>query len=444
MLIDERFAWVGFQYALRFREDNRNVPSSANKIKLGELLIDAGIITSGDLTEAIQVSRRLGVPIGQALLVSRCVTDSVLEAALEAQPLVKDGTISRSAAVDALRKSVEAGSPLRDMLNLQDGAGNEDHHQTSKRLAELLLDSDIVNQDQVDQALMTSFSSGMPLGSALVLEGVLSPSLFPSILRIQRNIREGKVGREEGISELRSTFLHWIKAEESLARDTEMEDSAEIYSQEEIDEAIHSFVAPEYAHQQPPEYSHQQMLPPPPPPPPPPSIPITIPPPPPPHVPALAQEQAPVAPPVPTAPREPVIIQQPTRSQHDQPRLFDLLKEAGSLDQSELQDAFNKVLEDPIASGKLFVLLGLTDEKVVKTALRKHSLIEKHEISDHEAVDAIREYEAKNDSEATGELRAKRQYSKEWRKSTATKVLGGIAVGAAVAGISSLFKKPKR
>lgn len=388
------------------------MPSSANKIKLGELLIDAGIITSGDLTEAIQVSRRLGVPIGQALLVSRCVTDNVLEAALEAQPLVKDGTITRVAAVDALRKSFEAGVPLRDVLEINDGGG-EDNQQTSKRLAELLLDSEIVNQDQVDQALMTSFSSGMPLGSALVLEGVLSPSLFPSILRIQRNIREGKVGREEGISELRSTFLHWIKAEESLARQAEMEDSAEVYSQEEIEEAMHSFVAPEYVQNEP--------LPPAPP--------------------ALH--------PAPAQPRDKVVIHEPDAS-HETPRLFDLLKDAGAIKQSDLQTAFNKILDDPVASAKLFVMLGLADEKVVKTALRNHSKLEKHLLTDEEAVDAIKVVEvhengaSEGDYEDDDDARERREYVRARRKSTATKVLGGIAVGAAVAGISSLFKKSKR
>ncbi len=385
------------------------MPSSANKIKLGELLIDAGIITSGDLTEAIQVSRRLGVPIGQALLVSRCVTDHVLEAALEAQPLVKDGTITRSAAVEALRKSFEAGVPLRDVLEINDGGG-EDNQQTSKRLAELLLDSEIVNQDQVDQALMTSFSSGMPLGSALVLEGVLSPSLFPSILRIQRNIREGKVGREEGINELRSTFLHWIKAEESLARAAEMEDSAEVYSQEEIEEAMQSFVAPEYVQSD------------------------TIPP--------SVAAAAITPPPEPVSAREKVILHEPDAS-HETPRLFDLLKDAGAIRQSDLQTAFNKILDDPIASGKLFILLGLADETVVKSALRKHKLSDENGLNTISKVE-IHENGAAEADEDDDDEQERREYARARRKSTATKVLGGIAVGAAVAGISSLFKKSKR
>ncbi|MDZ4832372.1 MAG: hypothetical protein SGJ27_01090 [Candidatus Melainabacteria bacterium] len=400
------------------------MPSSANKIKLGELLIDAGIITSGDLTEAIQVSRRLGVPIGQALLVSRCVTDNVLEAALEAQPLVKDGTITRQAAVDALRKSYEEGSPLRDFLEFHEGT-SEDSQQTSKRLAELLLDSEIVTQDQVDQALMTSFSSGMPLGSALVLEGVLSPSLFPSILRIQRNIREGKVGRQEGISELRSTFLHWIKAEESLARQHEIEGSGEVYSQAEIEEAIHSFVAPEYA-----EHASNII---------PPSSPAPA---------AAPQVQPPQPAPRPVQPpRDPVVIEQPAPVASNEPaRLFDVLKDSGNIKPSDLQSAFEKILDDPIASGKLFILLGLTDENVVKNALKSQPHLSKYARKD-DAINSISAKAGENGSneedDENEEAKAQREFARARRKAISTKVLGGIAVGAAVAGLSSLFR-PKR
>jgi hypothetical protein len=399
------------------------VPSSANKIKLGELLIDAGVITSGDLTEAIQVSRRLGVPIGQALLVSRCVTDNVLEASLEAQTLIKAGTVPRSAAVDALRRSSEDGRTLRTFLDI--GEANEDTHQTSKRLAELLLDSEIVTQDQVDQALMTSYSSGMPLGSALVLEGVLSPSLFPSILRIQRNIREGKVGREAGIDELRSTFLHWIKAEESLARAAEMEDAADVYSQEEEDEIIQAaeqsvqMGLPSFA---PPMYTQPTFTAP---------------------AQALRQPDAEEAP----AKREHESFGL-QESQSSAPRLIDLLKDAGAINHQEVQAAFDRILEDPVASGKLLKLLGVASEEAIKTAMKSHSLIERQQLTDQQAIDAIKEVrvhheEIDDENEDSEQSAPRRARDRAWRKSTATKVLGGIAVGAAVAGISSLFKRGK-
>jgi hypothetical protein len=53
------------------------------------------------------------------------------------------------------------------------------------------------------------------LGSALVLQGILSPALFPSLQRIQKQLIEGVLTREEGIKEVQDTFVLWLKAEES-------------------------------------------------------------------------------------------------------------------------------------------------------------------------------------------------------------------------------------
>ena len=425
------------------------MPSSVNKIKLGELLIDAGVITSGDLTEAIQVSRRLGVPIGQALLVSRCVTDNVLEASLEAQALIREGTVSREDAVDALRKSAEDGRVLRTFLNI--GSSVEDNAQTSKRLAELLLDSDIVTQDQIDQALMTSYSSGMPLGSALVLEGVLSPSLFPSILRIQRNIREGRVGREEGISELRSTFLHWIKAEESLARAAEMEDADEGYGQEierefsqqsqlnsysqdsgmypaqetgALPQQSGSFAQPSFA---PPLYTQPTIT---------------------------AGERVSRPPDATPAPHpEPAKLKQPeafslqdTGAANGTPRLLDLLKSSGATNHQEVQAAFNRILDDPIASSKLLKLLGVVSDDAIKTAMKSHPLADQFEKQQREEMIEVTQIHAQHVSDAEEEQEAKPSRVPRDRavlKSTTSKVISGIVVGAAVAGISSLFKRGK-
>lgn len=432
-------------------EDQSNVPSSANKIKLGELLIDAGVITSGDLTEAIQVSRRLGVPIGQALLVSRCVTDNVLEASLEAQALIREGTVARGAAVDALRKSAEDGRALRTFLDI--GASSEDTQQTSKRLAELLLDSDIVTQEQIDQALMTSYSSGMPLGSALVLEGVLSPSLFPSILRIQRNIREGRVGREEGISELRSTFLHWIKAEESLARAAEMEDADEIYGQEveeeffqqsqpnphSLDSGMYSrqhsetsnlpqqsgaFAPPSFA---PPLYTQPTI-----------SAGEGV---------SRPPDAAPVTPQQTDAPRRQVetVNLNDNAAGNGTPRLLDILKSSGATNHQEVQAAFDRILDDPVASSKLLKLLGVASDEAIKQAIKSHPLaaqIEEQQAAQVVEIDTagVAETDELADDQSS---KTRRPRDRAVLKSTTSKVLGGIVVGAAVAGISSLFKRGK-
>ena len=59
-------------------------------VKIGELLVDAQIVSSAEMTEAVQVSKRLNVPIGRVLTMSGCVREDVLEASLQVQRLLRD------------------------------------------------------------------------------------------------------------------------------------------------------------------------------------------------------------------------------------------------------------------------------------------------------------------------------------------------------------------
>lgn len=323
------------------------------KVKLGELLVDAHVVSSADLTEAIQVSKRLGIPIGRVLLESGCVGATVLEAALEGQPLVNRGEQSREEIVKALKEVHATGSSLNKLM----GDGDQKSVRSVDRLAELLLDSEIVSQDQLDQALMTSFESGIPLGSALVFEGILSPSLFPSILQIHKNIRDGRITKEEAVNEIKSTFMHWLKAEESLARDPE------------------KMVA---------------------------------------EIPDDRSDSCP-APPAP-----------------DSRRFVDFLEQAGCFSQADLQSAYSKALDDPDTAGRVFLALGLIDLETLKRARRSYDLADRGMLARDEAVRAVNS-DASGD--CSGETRIKRYFDKAWRKKTKKRVVGGLVVGATLAGL---------
>ncbi len=75
--------------------------SNYKSVRVGELLVDAQIISSSEMTEAIQVSKRLGVPIGRVLMMSGSVRQDELAASLQVQPLIREGQIPYDAAISA-------------------------------------------------------------------------------------------------------------------------------------------------------------------------------------------------------------------------------------------------------------------------------------------------------------------------------------------------------
>lgn len=392
------------------------------KVRLGELLVDAEIVSSADLTEAIQVSRRLGVPIGRVLLSSGILSQALLEAALEAQPLVNDGTLEKSRITAALKEFHKSGKPIGAFLDIEISQKNKE--MSEDRLGELLLDSDIVTQEQIDKALQTSFDAGVPLGSALMLQGVLSPSIFPSIIRIQKAIKDGSVSRDEGIHEIKSTFMHWVKADVSLRREMFDEEGQPqlLGPHDSGNEGDENYVPPPAGkvrnNARLSEASIERIL-------------------------KKAKENE--------SRQEADEQLEPIAGNQDDslgppPKLVELLKEAGLFTQADIQRAYQRVLDDPLASCKLLLCLGIADEATLKTALRCHSLRQQGKISDSDAIFVIKASQQQDFEEqldANNDKKLQRYVDPRWRKATFTRMLGGIAVGACVAGLS-LFNKGKK
>lgn len=421
-------------------------------IKVGELLVEAQIVSSAEMTEAIQVSKRLATPIGRVLVMSGCVREDELEASLIAQKLIRSGEIALEAGVNALRRVHDRQISMSAALHNEniDAKLDED----PETFGELLVDSNIVSSEQLEKAMAQSFAEGVPLGSALVLQGVLSPNVFPSLLQIQKEISRGVTSRDEGVKEMQDTFLHWLKAEESLRRDRPHTFSDQISRQHELDEAwqaqsarhkdlsSHSFTQAEaktpapgfpgpgtraaesvepYNQEVEPQNtaSHWAQAPQGPAP-----NPVQV---------AAAAENA-------AAAQE---TQAPAVKRSDELRLVDLLKRSGIFSQTDVQKRYEAMLKDPVRSGKFFQELGLLDEDDMKVAVRAHNLMTRGLLTQDEAIFALRGERVTDFEKQITDVdntKVKRYMDKQWR-GRMSKVLGGAIVGALVAGLSMSKRK---
>jgi hypothetical protein len=68
-----------------------------------------------------------------------------------------------------------------------------------------------------------SFEAGIPLGKALVMEGILPPSLFPSVVGIYNELQSENIDQQTAIDQLQSVVVHWFKAEESMSAKGDLE-----------------------------------------------------------------------------------------------------------------------------------------------------------------------------------------------------------------------------
>ena len=188
-------------------------PDIEEHIRIGDLLTEAGIVTRGDVIEAIQISKRMKLPIGRVLVMSGVLTELLLTAALQVQEYLRDNKLTIEQSYDVLNH-VHANQCVLDVaMEVLDCKPTADLSRS--KLGLLLVDSDICSPDQIEEALTASFGSGIPLGSMLVLQGMLSAQLLPGILDAQERLRAGKINHVDAVSEIRTQFDYWAHANDS-------------------------------------------------------------------------------------------------------------------------------------------------------------------------------------------------------------------------------------
>ncbi|MBP9092853.1 hypothetical protein KBI23_17650 [bacterium] len=155
--------------------------------KLGELLVDAGIIDKGEMEAAHSKSLERGEPLGVVLVAEGLLTESYLDATLELQVRVRDGMFSREQAIAALKQDPRR---LLDMIapNMKADEGLKQKTKAAIRLGELLMRAGIVSQSDVLQALELSLAHGHPIGEMFVARGFVTRALLDAALSLQQMI----------------------------------------------------------------------------------------------------------------------------------------------------------------------------------------------------------------------------------------------------------------
>lgn len=319
-------------------------------IDIPQLLIKSGLVSTHDLSEAVQVSKRLQSPVSRILLDSGCFTETVLWMAVDLQHLMDEELINQESAINSLKR-VAAGksSPdqvLDEIYSLpRFGAG-------SAGLADLLRVSKIVTSEQLENALKDSKKTGSSLASALILRGSLSAGFFPAILRLQEEVRKG-TEIAEAARLLNAEYEVWQKAEESQRHAHFQNESTVRPSKKETPQPQVMPDEPE------PQYA-----------PPPRALP--------PHLrPVRQSAPVPVPQPLPAAAQ-------------DSNSLTDLLRAAGLISDSQIQNVYEKALHDPILAAKLFEAAGVIANKDLEKVLHCHERILKNELSGAEAARVLK------------------------------------------------------
>ncbi|HEY9684021.1 MAG TPA: tetratricopeptide repeat protein [Oculatellaceae cyanobacterium] len=153
-----------------------SVPMPTNR--LGELLLEAGLITEEQCQFAVDRSLATGIPVGRILVSHNLLSDDALVNVLEIQLRIRDGLITR---VEALDLIAQGSQPRIEVLDPAEST-------SSMRLGELLVRAGILSRTDVINALEMVLHTHQKTGQVLVKFGFITESLLECALNLQQMV----------------------------------------------------------------------------------------------------------------------------------------------------------------------------------------------------------------------------------------------------------------
>jgi len=183
-------------------------PESIPTNRLGELIVDSGLLTAEQCKMAIDKSLSTGLPLGRILVTNNLISEDTLVNLLEIQMRVRDQMLTREQALALI-----AAGP--DQLNEQH---MQAQGQKTVRLGELLVRARILSRTDVINVLEVGLHANEKIGQLLVGFGFISPFLLECALNLQQMVENKFIRTDEAAKCLKHIEAHNTSISEALVQ----------------------------------------------------------------------------------------------------------------------------------------------------------------------------------------------------------------------------------
>lgn len=191
-----------------------NQQRQIRKMRLGQLLIESQLVSGEHLHEALTISAHTGQKMGKVLSSLQYISDKDMQSALLAQSLVAEGILDERTAIAALKKAVEAGLSLAEVLD--ESAPEKAAVERVLELEQLVVRANLVSQQAFEVALDKARSEGVPFGRALILTNGIAFSLLSSALEAVAQVRNGSLDATDAVKALKEVKKNQYSLEDAL------------------------------------------------------------------------------------------------------------------------------------------------------------------------------------------------------------------------------------
>jgi hypothetical protein len=154
--------------------------------RLGELLMEAGLVTAEVLDSALQQTRETGLPMGRVLILTGLLPEAIIHACLNTQILLRDGKITREQAITGLRAAYQRQMTIEQALMEQ--GFYRPQSKAKVKLGELFVLAGLLNEQDIMNALEIGLLNNEPIGQVLVRAGLITRELLDTALKMQEMV----------------------------------------------------------------------------------------------------------------------------------------------------------------------------------------------------------------------------------------------------------------
>jgi ribosome-associated protein YbcJ (S4-like RNA binding protein) len=189
-------------------------PPNRQTVKLGELLVLTGLVSEGDLMNALELGLTREMPIGEVLVQSGFISKDILFTALKLQEMVANGTLNALQASETLRQISTRNISIAQAVG-ELGLLKPEQNEAIK-LSDILKAAGVVTDDDIHRAIETSSRNSALLGKMLVVTGMIDEGMLNASLRCMFLVREGFLNMEQAIIALSHCQRHHASFDDAL------------------------------------------------------------------------------------------------------------------------------------------------------------------------------------------------------------------------------------
>jgi hypothetical protein len=187
--------------------------SSQGGLRLGEILVEAGVVRSDIVNQSLAIAKTTKMPLGRVLISHAQLSDLLIRNAIEMQQAVREGRFTKEHATKLIR-AAHCNNITVEQADAQ--IAWERAFKTSfSELGKLFLAAGVVPEENLWSAQQESKEEGAPIGIWLAEKQTIAPELMSDALKIIVLCREARLTHTEGILLLQKIHTENLSLEDA-------------------------------------------------------------------------------------------------------------------------------------------------------------------------------------------------------------------------------------